>query len=88
MNVWPEQTVRVSYTDVITEAAPDGSDPQLRTDEVVIPFETLEPVLPSDDDSGCSCSTNPDGRIDPILPAAVLFALGYLGLRRWENRSK
>jgi MYXO-CTERM domain-containing protein len=89
MNVWPEQTVRVSYTDVITEAAPDGSDPQLRTDEVVIPFETLEPVIPSgDDDGGCSCSTNPDGSVDPILPAAVLFALGFLGLRRWEAKHK
>jgi len=88
MNVWPEQTIRVSYTDVITEAAPDGSDPQIRTDEVVIPFETLEPTVPSDDDSGCSCSTNPDGRIDPILPAAVIFALMYLGYRRWEDDSK
>jgi hypothetical protein len=89
MNVWPEQTVRVSYTDVITEAAPDGSDPQIRTDEVVIPFETLEPVVPGDDDDGgCSCSTSPDGRIDPILPAAVIFALMFLGYRRWENDSK
>ena len=90
MNVWPEQTVRVSYTDVITEAAPDGSDPQIRTDEVVIPFEQLEPTPPpaSDDDGGCSCSTNPDGSVDPILPAAVLFALGYLGLRRWESKRK
>jgi hypothetical protein len=89
MNVWPDQTVRVSYTDVITEAAPDGSDPQIRTDEVVIPFEQLEPVLPAgDDDNGCSCSTNPDGSIDPILPAAVIFALMYLGFRRWDNESK
>ena len=88
MNVWPEQTVRVTYVDVVTEAAPDGSDPQIRTDEVVIPFETLEPTVPSDDDGGCSCSTNPDGSVDPILPAAVLFALGFLGLRRWEAKHK
>jgi hypothetical protein len=88
MNVWPEQTIRVTYVDVVTEADPSGSNPVERTDEVVIPFETLEPTVPSDDDGGCSCSTNPDGRIDPILPAAVIFALMFLGYRRWENESK
>ena len=88
MNVWPEQTIRVTYLDVVNEADLSGNTPVERTDEVVIPFETLEPVLPSDDDSGCSCSTNPDGRIDPILPAAVIFALMYLGYRRWEDESR
>ena len=86
LNVWPNDFVRVTYVDLF-----DGTRCNfVKTDEVQIPIETVEPVVPapSDDSSGCSCSTNPDGRVDPILPAAVLFALGYLGLRRWENRSK
>ena len=85
LNVWPNDFVRVTYVDLF-----DGTNSNVvKTDEVQIPIETVEPVVPTDDsDSGCSCSTSPDGRIDPILPAAVLFALGYLGLRRWEDRSK
>ena len=86
LNVWPNDYVRVTYIDAF-----DGTNSNVvKTDDVLIPAETLEPVVPapSDDSSGCSCSTNPDGSVDPILPAAVLFALGYLGFRRWENRGK
>jgi MYXO-CTERM domain-containing protein len=84
LNVWPLDIVRVTYID---EDNTTGV-PVTRTAEAEIPLETLEPVLPSDDSSGCSCSTSPDGSVDPILPAAVLFALGFLGLRRWEAKHK
>ena len=84
LNVWPNDYVRVTYID-----AWDGTASNVvKTDVVQIPAETLEPVVPTDDSNGCSCSTNPDGSIDPILPAAVLFALGYLGFRRWETKRK
>jgi MYXO-CTERM domain-containing protein len=92
LNVWPLDIIRVSYVDednsyVDDLGAPVG--PVTIFAEAEIPLETLEPVPPaSDDSSGCSCSTSPDGRIDPILPAAVLFALGFLGLRRWEAKRK
>ena len=85
LNVWPLDLIQVSYVDEVTEA---GDGPVTRTDVAEIPLETLEPVPPADDSSGCSCSTSPDGSVDPILPAAVLFALGYLGLRRREEKSK
>ena len=97
LNVWPNDFVRVTYVDEFIGDDPNDAlpadDPSyfnvIKTAEVQIPIETVEPVVPTDDsDSGCSCSTSPDGRIDPILPAAVLFALGYLGFRRWEDRSK
>lgn len=86
LNVWPNDYVRVTYIDAF-----DGTNSNVvKTDDVLIPAETLEPVVPapSDDSSGCSCSTNPNGSVDPILPAAVLFALGYLGFRRWETKRK
>ncbi len=64
----------------------DNSNP---TKDMIDALDNDESDSPSSDDSsGCSCSTSPDGSVDPILPAAVLFALGYLGLRRRENRSK
>ena len=85
LNVWPNDFVRVTYIDEF-----DGTNSNVvKTDEVQIPAETLDPVV--DDggsSSGCSCSHSPDGSVDPILPAVVLFALGYLGFRRWEERSK
>jgi MYXO-CTERM domain-containing protein len=86
LNVWPLDFIQVTYIDEFVEAP--AVAPVTRTDVAQIPLETLEPVAPSDDSSGCSCSTSPDGSVDPILPAAVLFALGYLGLRRWETRRK
>ena len=85
LNVWPNQTVTVTYVDLW-----DGTTANVtKTDSVVIQSGLPDDAPPpSEDSSGCSCSTSPDGRIDPILPAAVLFALGYLGLRRWENKRK
>jgi len=93
LNVWPLDTIRVTYYDEGTEpTGPDAGEPALRTDETVMPLETIEPIEPTppsdDSSSGCSCSHSPDGSVDPILPAVVLFALGYLGLRRREERSK
>ena len=85
LNVWPLDIVLVTYID---EDNTTGA-PVTRTASAEIPLETLEPVPPaSDDSSGCSCSTSPDGSVDPILPAAILFALGFLGLRRWEAKRK
>jgi len=85
LNVWPAQTVTVTYVDLW-----DGTTANVtKTDSVVIESApTDDTPAPGDDSSGCSCSTSPDGSVDPILPAAVLFALGYLGLRRWETRRK
>ena len=60
-------TVRVDDED---EAAPD-------------PDEPLEPEEPFGRDSGGGgCSIAGAGRFDPLLPATLLLALGYLGLRR------
>jgi hypothetical protein len=81
LNVWPNDVVRVTYVDAF-----DGTDTDVvKTDEVTIPIETIDPTPPpsggGDDDSGW-CSYNPNGRFDPVLPALILTALGYLGLRR------
>ena len=35
----------------------------------------------SSSSSGCSCTYNPDGSVDPLLPALVFASLIYLGLR-------
>ena len=93
LNVWKNQTVTVTYVDLFIGG--DANDPAnsnvTKTDSVVIlgPDDDGDDTSsPSDDSSGCSCSTSPDGSVDPILPAAVLFALGYLGLRRRENSSR
>jgi len=132
LNVWPGQTVTVTYVDAyIGDIHPDPADnvDVTKTDSVIIESVPVVPVLaqcedgidndadglidfpadpgcidaldddetdstppppppPSDDSNGCSCSHSPDGSVDPILPAVVLFALGYLGLRRREERNK
>ena len=97
LNVWPNDYVRVTYVDAF-----DGTNNDVvKTAQVQIPIESIDPPVdpvdpapatdpppPGDSSSGCSCSHSPDGSVDPILPAVVLFALGYLGLRRREERSK
>jgi hypothetical protein len=87
LNVWPLDFVRVTYVDAF-----DGTNSNVvKTDQVQIPVETVDPTPPpaggGDDDSGW-CSYNPNGRFDPVLPALILTALGYLGLRRKTASSK
>jgi MYXO-CTERM domain-containing protein len=93
LNVWPGQTVTVTYVDAFIGGDPNNpaNSNVTKTDSVVIlsPPDAEETPPPGDDSSsGCSCSTSPDGSVDPILPAAVLIALGYLGLRRRKSSSK
>jgi hypothetical protein len=85
LNVWPNDWIRVTYIDAF-----DGTNSNVvKTDQVQIPLETLEPVTPApSDDGGGWCSYNPNGRFDPVLPALVLIGLAYLGLRRKTTSDK
>jgi hypothetical protein len=91
LNVWPNDYVRVTYVDAFTGLAnaPDNVN-VVKTDQVLIPFEVLEPVTPTtaSGDSGGLCSYNPNARFDPVLPALVLIGLAYLGLRRKTSSDK
>jgi hypothetical protein len=89
MNVWPNDLILVTYVDAFTGLAnaPDNIN-IVKTAQVLIPFEKLEPVAPSADSGGGWCSYNPNGRFDPVLPALVLIGLAYLGLRRKTTSDK
>jgi len=51
----------------------------------VAPVEPVEPVVSSGGGGGGGCTYNPDAKFDPTLPALLLLALGYLGLRRQKR---
>jgi len=69
-----------------TTTPPSGDDPY---DPGTFPPSDPGTTPPADDDDGlfgCSVS-NGKTAFDPLLPALVLFALGYLGLRRRMDKA-
>jgi hypothetical protein len=67
----------------VDEEPPVGDDGQPVDDQA----PSADDGTTSNDDSGISCSYNPDGRFDPVLPALLLFALAYLCLQLIKKRA-
>ncbi len=93
------QTIIMSgYDNLVPEDTNNDKDVYLVSfDSQEPPVDDEEPPIdeqpPTDDDgdtapgdsSGFSCSYNPDGHFDPVLPGVLLIALAYLG---WGLRKK
>jgi len=57
-------------------------NPPMEFDDPAFPTDNpVDPNAPPSDSNGCSCSTSPDGSVDPLLPALLLASLIYLGWR-------
>ena len=87
LNVWPNDWVRVTYLDAF-----DGTNTNVvKTDDVQIPIEGLEPPPEDEVDlpggSSGSFFMDSKGRLDLGLMILMVLGLGYLGLRRKIRRS-
>jgi MYXO-CTERM domain-containing protein len=93
LNVWPNDFVRVTYVDAF-----DGTNTDVvKTDEVQIPSETIDPPPPEDgddgddgdtggsDDDGGGCAAGAGNPSNITMPLLLAMILGYGLIRRRRN---
>jgi MYXO-CTERM domain-containing protein len=90
LNVWPNDFVRVTYVDAF-----DGTNTDVvKTAEVQIPSETIDPPPPEDgddgdtggsDDDGGGCAAGAGNPSNITMPLLLAMILGYGLIRRRRN---
>ena len=65
-----------------------SSEPTPLEDYIPEPVVPEVPVAPVASSGGGGCVANPNAKFDPMLPAMLLSALGYLGFRRRQSAHK